>query len=74
MCIRDSGKLTIRKTGEVLTGWEQDWSLDILDPWFSGEAWPGNFTWEERPLAGAQYTICLLYTSGGSYATGQQRP
>ena len=51
------GKLTIRKTGEVLTGWEQDWSLDILDPWFSGEAWPGNFTWEERPLAGAQYTI-----------------
>lgn len=51
------GKLTIRKTGEVLTGWEQDWSLDVLDPWFSGEAWPGNFTWEERPLAGAQYTI-----------------
>ena len=51
------GKLTIRKTGEVLTGWEQDWSLEILDPWFSGEAWPGNFTWEERPLAGAQYTI-----------------
>ena len=51
------GKLTIRKTGEVLTDWEQDWSLDILDPWFSGEAWPGNFTWEERPLAGAQYTI-----------------
>lgn len=51
------GKLTIRKMGEVLTGWEQDWSLEILDPWFSGEAWPGNFTWEERPLAGAQYTI-----------------
>lgn len=51
------GKLTIRKTGEALTGWEQDWSLEILDPWFSGEAWPGNFTWEERPLAGAQYTI-----------------
>ena len=51
------GKLTIRKTGEVLTSWEQDWSLDILDPWVSGEAWPGNFTWEERPLAGAQYTI-----------------
>lgn len=51
------GKLTIRKMGEVLTGWEQDWSLDILDPWFSGEAWPGDFTWEERPLAGAQYTI-----------------
>lgn len=51
------GNLTIRKMGEVLTGWEQDWSLDILDPWFSGEAWPGDFTWEERPLAGAQYTI-----------------
>ena len=51
------GKLTIRKTGEVLTGWKKDWSLDILDPWFSGEAWPGDFTWEERPLAGAQYTI-----------------
>lgn len=51
------GRLTIRKTGEVLTGWEQDWSLDILDPWFSGEAWPGNFIWEERPLADAQYTI-----------------
>lgn len=51
------GNLTIRKMGEVLTGWEQDWSLDILDPWFSGEAWPGDFTWEVRPLAGAQYTI-----------------
>lgn len=51
------GRLTIRKTGEVLIGWEQDWSLDILDPWFSGEAWPGNFIWEERPLADAQYTI-----------------
>ena len=51
------GKLTIQKTGEALTGWQQDWSLDVLDPWFSGEAWSGNFTWKERPLAGAEYTI-----------------
>lgn len=51
------GNLTIRKMGEVLTGWVEDEGSDILDPWFSGEAWPGRFTWEKRPLAGAQYTI-----------------
>ena len=71
------GKLTIRKTGEILTGWEQDWSLDILDPWFSGEAWPGNFTWEERPLADAQYTITAnedIYTQDCQTDADGNRP
>lgn len=50
------GKLTIRKTGPVLTGWEEE-NSDLLDPQFSGEAWPGHFVYETRPLAGAEYTI-----------------
>lgn len=50
------GKLTIRKTGPVLTGWEEE-NSDLLDPQYSGEAWPGHFVYETRPLAGAEYTI-----------------
>ena len=50
------GKLTIRKTGPVLTGWEEE-NSDLLDPQYSGEAWPGHFVYEPRPLAGAEYTI-----------------
>ena len=49
------GKLTIRKTGEVLTGWQS--APDGIDPWMTGEAESGNFTYETRPLAGAEYTI-----------------
>ena len=48
-------KLTIRKTGEVLTGWQSE--PDGIDPWMTGEAESGNFTYETRPLAGAEYTI-----------------
>ena len=49
------GKLTIRKTGEVLTGWQSE--PDGIDPWMTGEAENGSFTYETRPLAGAEYTI-----------------
>ena len=49
------GKLTIRKTGEVLTGWQSE--PGSIDPWMTGEAENGNFTYETRPLAGAEYTI-----------------
>ena len=49
------GKLTIRKTGEVLTGWQSE--PDGVDPWMTGEAESGNFVYETRPLAGAEYTI-----------------
>ena len=49
------GKLTIRKTGEVLTGWQSE--PDGIDPWMTGEAENGNFTYETRPLAGAEYTV-----------------
>ena len=49
------GKLTIRKTGEVLAGWKTE--AGALDPWMTGEAEDGNFVYETRPLAGAEYTI-----------------
>ena len=49
------GKLTIRKTGEVLTGWQSE--PDGIDLWMTSEAENGNFTYETRPLAGAEYTI-----------------
>lgn len=50
------GKLTIRKIGEVLMGWQED-EGDILDPEYSGMARPGHFVYEDRPIPGAQYTI-----------------
>ena len=49
------GKLTIRKTGEELTGWQSE--PGGIDPWMTGEAESGSFTYETRPLAGAEYTI-----------------
>ena len=49
------GKLTIRKTGEVVTGWQSE--PGGIDPWMTGEAESGDFTYETRPLAGAEYTI-----------------
>ena len=50
------GVLTIRKTGEVLTGWQED-EGGTFDPEFSGEARPGHFVYEERPIPYAEYTI-----------------
>ena len=47
--------MTIRKTGEVLAGWKTE--AGALDPWMTGEAEDGNFVYESRPLAGAEYTI-----------------
>ncbi len=51
------GLLTIRKKGEVLTGWAEDLTSGKVDPQYSGEAIPGDFTWELRPLGGAEFTI-----------------
>lgn len=50
------GVLKIRKTGEVLTGWQED-EGGTFDPEFSGEAGPGYFVYEERPIPYAEYTI-----------------
>ena len=61
------GKLTIRKTGEVLAGWKTE--VGALDPWMTGEAEDGNFVYETRPLAGAEYTITAaedIYTLDGT--------
>ena len=49
------GKLTICKTGEVLMGWQSE--PGSIDPWMTSEAESGDFTYETRPLAGAEYTI-----------------
>lgn len=48
------GKLTIRKTGEALTGKIE--TNDLIDPWMTGEA-DSDFAYTLRPLAGAEYTI-----------------
>ncbi len=59
------GVLTIRKTGEVLTGWEEK-ATDLLDPQFGGEAVPGNFLYTERPIPYAEVTITAnedIYTA-----------
>lgn len=50
------GVLKIRKTGEVLTGWQED-EGGTFDPEFSGEARPGHYVYEERPIPYAEYTI-----------------
>ena len=50
------GVLKIRKTGEVLTGWQED-EGGTFDPEFSGEARPSHFVYEERPIPYAEYTI-----------------
>ena len=54
------GKLTIRKTGEALTGEIE--TNDLIDPWMTGEA-DFDFAYTLRPLAGAEYTITLPKTS-----------
>ena len=48
------GKLTIRKTGNALTGKIE--TNDLIDPWMTGEA-DSDFVYTLRPLAGAEYTI-----------------
>ena len=48
------GKLTIRKTGNALTGMIE--TNDLIDPWMTGEA-DSDFGYTLRPLAGAEYTI-----------------
>lgn len=48
------GKLTIRKTGEALTGKIE--TNDLIDPWMTGET-DSDFAYTLRPLAGAEYTI-----------------
>ena len=48
------GKLTIRKTGNALTGKIE--INDLIDPWMTGEA-DSDFAYTLRPLAGAEYTI-----------------
>lgn len=48
------GKLTIRKTGNALTGMIE--TNDLIDPWMTGEA-DSDFAYTLRPLAGAEYTI-----------------
>ena len=48
------GKLTIRKTGEALTGKIE--TNDLIDPWMTGEA-DSDFAYALRPLVGAEYTI-----------------
>ena len=50
------GVLSIRKTGEVLTDWQED-EGGTVDPEFSGEARPGHFVYEKRPIPYAEYTI-----------------
>lgn len=48
------GKLTIRKTGNALTGKIE--TNDLIDPLMTGEA-DSDFAYTLRPLAGAEYTI-----------------
>lgn len=48
------GKLTIRKTGNALTGMIE--TNDLIDPWMTGEG-DSDFAYTLRPLAGAEYTI-----------------
>ena len=69
------GVLTIRKTGEVLTGWQED-EGGTVDPEFSGEARPGHFVYEERPIPYAEYTITAnedIYTADHQTDTNGNR-
>ena len=69
------GALKIRKTGEVLTGWQED-EGGTFDPEFSGEARPGHFVYEERPIPYAEYTITAnedIYTQDRQTDTNGNR-
>lgn len=67
------GKLTIRKTGEALTGKIE--TNDLIDPWMTGEA-DSDFAYTLRPLAGAEYTITAaedIYTQDRQLDAGGSR-
>ena len=69
------GVLKIRKIGEVLTGWQMD-EGGTFDPEFSGEARPGHFVYEERPIPYAEYTITAnedIYTQDRQTDTNGNR-
>ena len=67
------GKLTIRKTGNALTGMIE--TIDLIDPWMTGEA-DSDFAYTLRPLAGAEYTITAaedIYTQDRQLDAGGSR-
>lgn len=67
------GKLTIRKTGNALTGKIE--TYDLIDPWMTGEA-DSDFAYALRPLAGAEYTITAaedIYTQDRQLDAGGSR-
>lgn len=67
------GKLTIRKTGNALTGKIE--TNDLIDPWMTGEA-DSDFAYTLRPLAGAEYTITAaedIYTQDRQLDAGGSR-
>lgn len=67
------GKLTIRKTGNALTGKIE--INDLIDPWMTGEA-DSDFAYTLRPLAGAEYTITAaedIYTQDRQLDAGGSR-
>lgn len=67
------GKLTIRKTGNALTGKIE--INDLIDPWMTGEA-DSDFAYTLRPLAGAEYTITAaedIYTQDRQLDSGGSR-
>lgn len=67
------GKLTIRKTGNALTGMIE--TIDLIDPWMTGEA-DSDFAYTLRPLAGAEYTITAaddIYTQDHQLDSGGSR-
>lgn len=69
------GVLTIRKTGEVLTDWQED-EGGTVDPEFSGEARTGHFVYEKRPIPYAEYTITAnedIYTQDRQTDTNGNR-
>ena len=67
------GKLTIRKTGNALTGKIE--TNDLIDPWMTGEA-DSDFAYTLRPLAGTEYTITAaedIYTQDRQLDAGGSR-
>lgn len=67
------GKLTIRKTGNALTGKIE--TNDLIDPRMTGEA-DSDFAYTLRPLAGAEYTITAaedIYTQDRQLDAGGSR-
>ena len=60
------GKITIRKTGEVLAGFDKGLLSGLVDHLLSGVTGRGDFRYTESPLAGAEFTITAaadIYTA-----------